>query len=79
MQSDTPNMAEKEIINRLRVVMAEKNLTNQNLADKLGVSEITVSRWRTNTIQPSINQFIQIAHLLKVDIKDLLEDKFEYK
>lgn len=72
-------MAEKEIINRLRVVMAEKNLTNQNLADKLGVSEITVSRWRTNTIQPSINQFIQIAHLLKVDIKDLLEDKFEYK
>lgn len=41
-------MAEKEIINRLRVVMAEKNLTNQYLADKLGVSEITVSRWRTN-------------------------------
>lgn len=72
-------MAEKEIINRLRVIMADKNLTNQNLADKLGVSEITVSRWRTNTIQPSINQFIQIAHLLKVDIKDLLEDKFEYE
>lgn len=72
-------MAEKEIINRLRVIMADKNLTNQNLADKMGVSEITVSRWRTNTIQPSINQFIQIAHLLKVDIKDLLEDKFEYE
>lgn len=71
-------MVEKEIINRRRVIMAEKNLTNQNLADKLGISVITVSRWRTNTIQPSINQFIQIAHLLKVDIKDLLEDKFEY-
>lgn len=79
MQSDILNMAEKEIINRLRVIMADKNLTNQNLADKMGVSEITVSRWRTNTIQPSINQFIQIAHLLKVDIKDLLEDKFEYE
>ena len=72
-------MAEKEIINRLRVVMAEKNLTNQYLADKLGVSEITVSRWRTKTIQPSIQQFIQIAHLLRIDIKDLLEEKFEYK
>lgn len=71
-------MTNKESINRLRVIMAEKNLTNQNLADKLGVSEITVSRWRSNAIQPSLNQLIQIAQLLKVDVKDLLEDKFNF-
>lgn len=71
-------MARKECRNRLRVVMAEKQLTNIWMADKLGVSEITVSRWRTNKVQPSMAQFVEMAHVLKVDIKDLLEASFDY-
>lgn len=71
-------MARKECRNRLRVIMAEKQLTNIWLADKLGVTEITVSRWRTNKVQPSMAQFIEMAHVLKVDIKDLLEASFDY-
>lgn len=71
-------MARKECRNRLRVVMAEKQLTNIWLADKLGVTEITVSRWRTNKVQPSMAQFVEMAHVLKVDIKDLLEASFDY-
>lgn len=71
-------MARKECRNRLRVVMADKQLTNIWLAEQLGVTEITVSRWRTNKVQPSMAQFVEMAHVLKVDIKDLLEDKFEY-
>ncbi len=65
-------------LNRLRVVMADKGLTNKWLASQLGVSEITVSRWRTNKIQPSMAQFVAIAQLLRVDIKDLLEVEFIY-
>ncbi len=72
-------MANTGDLNRLRVVMADKHLTNAWLADKLNVSEITVSRWRNNKIQPSIGQFIEIAHLLKLDIKDLLEASFVYE
>ena len=68
----------KECRNRLRVVMAEKQLTNIWMADKLGVTEITVSRWRTNKVQPSMAQFVEMAHVLKVDIKDLLEASFDY-
>ncbi|HRN03592.1 MAG TPA: helix-turn-helix transcriptional regulator [Muribaculaceae bacterium] len=71
-------MARKECRNRLRVVMAEKQLTNIWMADKLGVTEITVSRWRTNKVQPSMAQFVEMAHVLKVDIKDLLEASFDY-
>ena len=71
-------MARKECRNRLRVIMAEKQLTNIWLADKLGVTEITVSRWRTNKVQPSMAQFVEMAHVLKVDIKDLIEASFDY-
>lgn len=70
-------MAKKEYQNRLRVVMADKQLTNGWLAGQLGVTDITVSRWRTNKVQPSMSQFVTISKLLKVDIKDLLEVDFD--
>lgn len=66
-------MAKKDYRNRIRVVLSEKEVTNRTLADKLDVSEMTVSRWVTNKIQPSMSQFIEISKLLNVDIKDLLE------
>ena len=43
------------------------------LAEQMGVTDMTVSRWKTNKIQPSMAQFVEIARLLQVDIKDLLE------
>ena len=45
----------------------------------MGVTDMTVSRWRTNKIQPSMMQFVEIAKLLKVDIKDLIEADFNYE
>lgn len=38
---------------------------------------MTVSRWKTNKIQPSMAQFVEITRLLQVDIKDLLEVNFD--
>jgi transcriptional regulator with XRE-family HTH domain len=60
-------------INRLRVILADKNLTNRWLADQLGVTEGTVSRWTTNSKQPPVDTFYKISVLLKVDIRDLFE------
>lgn len=59
--------------NRLRVVLAEKQITNRWLAGKLGKSEMTISRWSTNKAQPSLNQLIEMAKLLNVKLDDLLE------
>ena len=59
-------------INRLKIVLAENDKTNKWLAEKLGKSEVTVSRWVTNEVQPSLETMTQIAKLLKTDIKELL-------
>ena len=59
--------------NRLRVVLADKQITNRWLARKLSVTDMTVSRWTTNKIQPSVSQLIEIAKLLSVRLDDLVE------
>ncbi|PIK19113.1 transcriptional regulator [Prevotella intermedia] len=53
--------------------MAEKNITNRWLVAQLGVTEMTVSRWSTNKMQPSVAQFINIAKILDVTLEDLVE------
>ena len=63
---------ENKDINRLKIVLAEKKRTNKWLAEQLGKDQATVSKWCTNTSQPSIETFLEIARLLNVDIKDLL-------
>lgn len=59
-------------INRIKVVLVEKRRTNKWLAKQLKMNETTVSRWCTNNTQPTIETLVEIAKLLKVDIKDLL-------
>lgn len=59
-------------INRLKAVLADKQRTNKWLANQLNKSETTVSRWVTNDIQPSMETLLEIARMLDVDIKDLL-------
>jgi transcriptional regulator with XRE-family HTH domain len=60
------------LINRLKAVLAEKQKTGKWLADQLNKSETTVSRWCRNEIQPSMETLLEIAKLLDIDIKDLL-------
>ena len=59
-------------INRLKVVLAEKEKTNKWLAEQLGKSDVSVSRWVTNEIQPSMETFLEIAKLLDVEVKELI-------
>jgi putative transcriptional regulator len=64
-------MNNKEI-NRIRVVLAEKGLTNKWLAEKMGKNQTTISRWCSNDMQPSLDTLMEIASALSVDVKDLL-------
>ena len=68
-----PIMGKNEYKNRIRVILADRQVTNRALADKLDVSEMTISRWVTNRFQPSMSQFVEISKILNVDIKDLIE------
>jgi len=60
--------------NRIKVVLAEKNITNRWLAEKMGKSEITISRWSQNKSQPSLEQLREIAKHLGISPKDLIND-----
>jgi len=55
------------------VILADKSKTNRWLAEQLGVTEGTVSRWTTNSKQPTIDTFYKISIILGVDIRDLFE------
>ena len=51
-------------LNRIRIVLAERDLNNKWLADKLGKDQATISKWVTNTTQPSLEALITIANAL---------------
>jgi len=59
-------------INRLKVVLVEQKRTGKWLAEALGKNEATISRWCSNVMQPSVETFVQIAELLNVDVKVLI-------
>ena len=65
-------MTSKKQINRIRVVLAEKDRTNKWLAEKVGKNRTTVSRWCTNDMQPSLETLVEIANALDVDVRELL-------
>lgn len=64
----------KKNINRLKVVLADKGRTNKWLAEQLGKDQAMISKWCTNTNQPSLEMLLQIAKVLEVDVKELLRD-----
>ena len=65
------------VMNRIKVVLVEKQRTNRWLAEQMGKSENTISRWCSNKSQPSIVQLQEIANLLDVDVRVLLKAQIE--
>ncbi len=64
-------MANKAI-NRIRVVLAEKNLTNKWLAERMHKNPTTISRWCNNEMQPSLETLVEIAKTINIDVKELI-------
>ena len=62
----------KGTLNRIRVVLAEQEKTNRWLAEKLGKTEHTISRWCHNKSQPSVAQLNEIANVLNVDVRTFM-------
>lgn len=62
----------KRVYNRIKAVLAEQGKSNRELAEMLNLSEQTVSRWCTNTRQPTVEMLYEIAAVLKRSVKDLL-------
>ena len=65
-------MEETRDLNRLKVILAEKKRTNKWLAEQLGCAPTTVSKWCTNSSQPSLEMIEKIANLLDIDYTELI-------
>lgn len=59
-------------INRIKVVLVEHKKTNKWLAEQLGKDPATISKWCTNSSQPSVETLMQIARCLDVEVHELL-------
>lgn len=53
-------------------MLAEKQLTSKWLAEQLGKSENTISKWCSNKVQPSLENLVEIAKILDVDVRELI-------
>lgn len=65
-------MAQKERINRLKIVLAEREITQKEFAEMLSVTPHTISRICNNDTQPSLKLLRKMALILEIDIRDLL-------
>ena len=59
-------------LNRIKLVLVEKKRTNLWLSKEMSVSVSAVSRWATNTTQPSLENLFRIASVLGVNVRELL-------
>lgn len=59
-------------LNQIKVVLVQKKRTGKWLAEQLGKSNCTVSKWCSNSAQPDLQTLEQIAQILEVDKRDLL-------
>ncbi len=66
------NTEQNHSLNRLKIVLVEQGKSGRWLAERLNKSEHTISRWCQNKTQPSVAQLNEIASILNVDIKSLL-------
>lgn len=65
-------MQEKEYLNRLKVVLADKKRTNKWLEKQLSKDSGIISKWCTNTCQPNIGSLMDFAELLEEEVTELL-------
>ena len=65
-------MAETKDLNRIKVMLVEKKRSNKWLAEQLGKDPATVSKWCTNTSQPTLETLLKIAELLEVNYTELV-------
>lgn len=59
-------------INRIKIVLVEQKRTNKWLAVQLRKDPATISKWCNNKMQPSLELLLEIANVLDVDIRELL-------
>lgn len=72
------NTEQNHSLNRLKIVLVEQGKSGRWLAERLNKSEHTISRWCQNKTQPSVAQLNEIAKVLSIDVRTLINPSIEY-
>ena len=64
---------EDKDFNRIKVVLVEHKRIARWLSEALGIDPATVSKWCTNTTQPSLETLFKISELLQVPVLELIK------
>lgn len=68
-------MTTKEILSkRIRTLRKERNLSQQELADLMFVSRVTITNWENGNRVPDINLLLRLSKVLDVSIYDLVDE-----
>ena len=59
---------------KLPKLRKENNLSQEQLADRLGVSRQAISKWESGSSYPDMDKMIQICGVLNCTLEDLLDD-----
>lgn len=63
----------------LRELRKEKELTQEQLAEKFGVSSRSVSRWENGNTMPELNILVELADYYEVDIREIIDGERKSK
>ena len=67
------SLMEDKDFNRIKVVLVEHKRIARWLSEALGKDPATVSKWCTNTTQPSLETLFKISELLQVPVLELIK------
>lgn len=56
-----------------KILRSEKQLTQEQLAERFNVSSRTVSRWETGSNMPDISVLLELADFYEVDIREIID------
>ena len=70
-------MDQKKTGSFLKELRKERNLTQEQLAEKFNVSNRSVSRWETGSNMPDLSILVELAEFYNVDIKEIIDLDFE--
>ena len=56
----------------LQTLRKEKGMTQEQLAEQMGVARRTVSRWETGSNMPDLDLLMEISDLYEVDLREML-------
>ncbi len=75
--NNAANKQEKNFFSRqLKKIIFEKNITQKDVAKKLGVAQAMISQWLAGDKNPTLNTLTRIADVLGVSVNYFIEESF---